>query len=141
MNSNVLNEIINILGNETAIKIACNISCPGSIDLEVDKKKIERARYFGIIQNDSLELTEMGKIFAVKQVFDIAEQIYDERLQEDDEEDDEDFDDDEDWDDEDWDEDDDWDDDEDWEEDDEWTQEEDDENEEDEENFKSYRRH
>lgn len=136
MNNNVLNEIINILGNETATKIACNISHPGPIDHEVDKRKIERARYFGIIHNDSLELTEMGKIFAVKQVFDMAEQIYDERLQEDDEKDDEDFDDDEDWN-----EDEDLDEDDDWEEEDEWTPEENDEDDEDEkENYKIHRR-
>ncbi|MEJ5306567.1 MAG: hypothetical protein WHV63_11570 [Ignavibacteria bacterium] len=137
MDKEIINKIIEILGKESSLKIACGISRRGPIDLELDKNKIERARMFEIVKPDSLELTEMGKIFVAKTIFDYTDNMVDSDDEDDDKEkldDDEDWEDDENdddddedeeefWEDEDWEEDDDEDEDfDDWEE---WEEDED----------------
>lgn len=119
MEKNFIDQILKLMGNEMALKIACNISGQGTIDIERDKDKIERARYFGILKPDTLELTDMGKIFAVKLLLDYADNLTssgenDEDLEYDFDNEPDDLDEDEDFDDIDWDEDD-----EDWEDEDE----------------------
>lgn len=125
MDKSVIDQLVNLVGEEVAIKAVCNITEKGPVDVERDAKKIERARWFGLLENDSLTLTEMGKIFAAKLLIDMTDTTSDDEDAE--EEDDDNLDD---IDEEDWDEeddtdylDDDWSDD-DWEEDD-WDDEDD----------------
>ncbi len=121
MDKKVIDQIIQLVGDQTAIKAVCNITGKGPIDEKVHSKKIERARAFGLLENDSLTLTELGKLFAAKLFLDLADNVEEggsddeEDVQEDDgseffrDLDEEDYDDEE-WDDEGWD-DEDWDDD------------------------------
>jgi len=112
----VIDQIIEIMGEQSTLKAVCGISSPGPIDEKIHSKKIERARWFGLLEKDSLTLTDLGKLFAVKYFLDLADNIGDEDY-DDDEYDEEDDDLDEDaenmddylteWDDEDWDDDDD----------------------------------
>ncbi|MFN4111547.1 MAG: hypothetical protein ACK4G1_04685 [Ignavibacteria bacterium] len=101
------------------MKAVCGISSPGPIDEKIHSKKIERARWFGLLEKDSLTLTDLGKLFAVKYFLDLADNIGDEDYDDEYDEEDDDLDEDAenmddyltDWDDEDWDDDDDDDDD------------------------------
>jgi phosphopantothenoylcysteine synthetase/decarboxylase len=116
MDMQVIDKMIELLGKESSLKIACGVTRPGPIDIELDKSKIERARLFEFLKPDSLELTDLGKIFVVKTMLDYADQLTD---GEEDDEDNQNGDEDKDWDEdedyEDWDEEDDedWDEDED----------------------------
>ncbi len=113
MDMKIINQFIELLGKDSALKYACGVFRPGPLDPEIDKSKIERAIQFEMIKPDTLELTDMGKIFVVKSVLDYADSYTDgyaddeddELEKEDDDEENEDWD--EDWDDE---EDEDWDD-------------------------------
>ncbi len=111
MDKKLIDRIIDLLGQESALKIACGISRPGPIDINLDKTKIERAQFFEVLKPNKLELTDIGKMFVVKTILDYADNMY--NLDDVDDED-EDLDDEEDWEeDEDWedeDEDEDWDD-------------------------------
>ena len=134
MDMQLINRIIDLIGQEAALKIACGISRPGPIDVNLDKDKIERAKFFEVIKPNKLELTDFGKMFVVKTVFDYADNMVN---SDDLDDEDEDIDEEEDWDDI---EEEDWEDEEDEDEDfDEWEEwEEDDEDEEDEEdNYRS----
>ncbi len=71
------NEVIALLGEENALKILTNVRRNGPVDPEVDKQKIERCRKLGLIEKNSLNITEMGKIFILKQLMDYADNITD----------------------------------------------------------------
>ncbi len=125
MDKKVISQILELFGEEAAIKAVCNITTDGPIDEKLHHQKIKRARWFGLLNEDSLTLTEIGKLFAVKILFDLAENMvegqpdddndsnFDEADEDDfDEKDFEDFDndddffDEDDWEDDNWDEDD-----------------------------------
>lgn len=115
MNQKIIDEIISIMGEQSTLKAVCGISDKGPIDEVIHAKKIERARWFGLLEKDSLTLTDLGKLFAVKFFLDLADNIGEEGYREDfnsvekedklDELDNDDWDDeidDDDWDEEDW---------------------------------------
>lgn len=113
MDKKVIDQIINLVGEQAAIKAICNIPDKGQINEELHAKKIERARWFGLLEKDSLTLTDLGKLFAAKIFLDLAD-TFDGSVNEEEEED-EDFDfeeveDEEDYEDEDDDYEDEWDD-------------------------------
>ncbi|MCX8057227.1 MAG: hypothetical protein N3F03_06440 [Ignavibacteria bacterium] len=76
MDKTIIDKIINLVGEQVALKAVCNISDKGPIDEKLHAAKIDRARWFGLIEKDSLALTEMGKIFACKLFFDYAENAF-----------------------------------------------------------------
>lgn len=126
MDKKLIDRIIDLLGQESALKIACGISRPGPIDVNLDKTKIERAQFFEVLKPNKLELTDFGKMFVVKTILDYADNMYNLDDVDDEEED---FDDEEEWEEieEDWEEDEDWDDeDEDFEEWEDWEEEDED---------------
>lgn len=121
MDKKVIDQVLELFGEEAAIKAVCNISSQGPIDEKQHLQKIKRARWFGLLDENSLTLTELGKVFAVKILFDLAENMvenqlddkYDSNLDEDEEndfddkdfedfEDNDDLFDEDDWDDDDW---------------------------------------
>lgn len=123
MDKKVIDQIIQLVGDQTAIKAVCNITDKGPIDEKAHSKKIERARWFGLLEKDTLTLTDLGKLFAAKLFLDLADNVADggsnddeedfaddedrffRDLDEEDYDDEEEYDDEEDWDDQDWDDD------------------------------------
>lgn len=90
MDKKVIDQIINLVGEQAAIKAVCNISDKGQINEALHAKKIERARWFGLLEKDSLTLTDLGKLFAAKLFLDLAD-TFDSNVN-DEEDEDEDFD-------------------------------------------------
>lgn len=90
MDKKVIDQIINLVGEQAAIKAVCNISDKGQINETLHAKKIERARWFGLLEKDSLTLTDLGKLFAAKLFLDLAD-TFDSNVNEEEDED-EDFD-------------------------------------------------
>lgn len=90
MDKKVIDQIINLVGEQAAIKAVCNISDKGQINEALHAKKIERARWFGLLEKDSLTLTDLGKLFAAKLFLDLAD-TFDSNVNEEEDED-EDFD-------------------------------------------------
>jgi len=113
MDMQLINKIIEIIGNDSAIKLACGISRSGSINMELDKSKIERAQFFELLKPNKLELTDMGKIFVVKLIFDYADNLINGEDDDEEDEDEEEWENDDNWSDieekEEWDDEEDWD--------------------------------
>lgn len=68
---NFVNQLFEMIGDHNALRLVTNIKELGPIDEKKNHLKISIARWFGLIEKDSLKLTEMGKLFAAKSMFDI----------------------------------------------------------------------
>jgi hypothetical protein len=68
---NFVNQLFEMIGDHNALRLVTNIKELGPIDEKKNHLKISIARWFGLIEKDSLKLTDMGKLFAAKSMFDI----------------------------------------------------------------------